>query len=160
MRQRITPNVMKCQEPSNDAGYGPPTMPIPNDLPRDWPDRLRAGMAYADMTFEQLEAALNLPGAKRSALRNWANGRNAPQEIARRELMRRLAAATRLPEAFFWGRPAAAAEMPPEADRQVSALLDELRLIRAETAARDAEVLKRIEGLQRSIRELQRPPQQ
>lgn len=115
--------------------------------PKDFGARVRAARGYMNVSQEGLAAALNTAGASESTIKGWESGGKLPSPLVMQSLAPRLAEASGLPEAFFWGD-----RDEPELEDRLSQLDEQLRLLRAETAARDAEVLKRIAEL--------RPPSQ
>lgn len=120
--------------------------------PNDFGARLRAARAYMDVSQGGLAAALNKAGASESTIKNWESGGKHPSPLVMWSLAPLLAKVSGLPEEFFWGE-----QEPTPLEDRFNQLDEQLRLLRAETAVRDAEVLKRIAELQPPSRASQSP---
>lgn len=116
-----------------------PDVPItePPSLPPDFGARIRAGAAYVNLGLKKFAARLDVPGASYSTLRAYVEQEERPPPLARAALVRRLSEATGLSEAFFLGT-------EPNGDR-LSELLEEMKAMRTETAARDAAMRQLLE---------------
>lgn len=118
-----------------------PQTPDNLQLPPDFGARVRAARRYVKLSQQNLADAL---GMGLTYVKNVENSKGL-KDIEKRGLLERLVELTGMPEPFF------TADERPLLQR-VSELEEEVRLLRAETAARDAEVLRRISAL--------RPPNQ
>jgi hypothetical protein len=118
------------------------------ELPPDFAARLRAAVGYSGAAGRrEFAERLNYKGLSEQNLDNFAQGKLPPKRSAE-AYIRRIAEVSGLPEAFFWG----------EAFPASTPLEDQILKLRAELAARDAEVKKRIAGIERSIQGLTRRP--
>jgi transcriptional regulator with XRE-family HTH domain len=80
-------------------------------------------------------------------------------DIAIRGLIERMVELTGFPESFFLASDRPAIERIRDVEAQLSQLDEQVRLMRVETAARDAEVLQRLsEALPTTPRSQRRPP--
>ncbi len=110
-------------------------------LPADFGARLRAARAYVDKTRDEFAALLDVPGTSPGNLKAYEGGERTPPALAAPALVTRLAEVTGLPEAFFWGDGIASSGGALE--KRLSEMEQQLRLLRAELAAQDAEALGR-----------------
>jgi transcriptional regulator with XRE-family HTH domain len=121
----------------------------------DYAARVRAARAYADLTQQELADALgvNVQTIKRRELAPRHELAQPPKKGERRAIAGICGVPVEFMEAGFGG------ESRSELNELVAGLDEQLRLLRGETAARDAEVLKRLdEGLPPN--RATQPPQQ
>lgn len=123
--------------------------------PKDFGARLRAARGYMDVSQAGLAAALDTAGASESTIKGWESGSKQPNPLVMRSLAPMLAEASALPESFFWGEQ----DRPLDLEAQIIQLDEQVRQLRVETAARDAEVLRLLEVGSPPSQQSQRPPQ-
>lgn len=109
-------------------------------LPPDFGERVRAARRYLNLSQADFAERLRMGT---TYVKNVEKNKGL-KDLEKRGLLDRLVELTNLPESFFTG------DERPLLER-VSELESQVQLLRAETAARDAEVLKQIAALRLPI---------
>lgn len=114
-----------------------------SDLPPDFGRRVRAAMAYSLAgSVEDFGRQIDRDGMKPATIRTWIEKGRRPDRLKQNAVVERLAEVSGLPPSFFWGR----YEAPP-LEKRLSAIEEQIRLMRGETLTRAAEVLRRIDDI-------------
>lgn len=123
------------------------------DLPDDFGLRVRAARGYM-RGISQANFGLAL-GMGRSYIKELEKGGKDLKDVHARGLVAKMAEISGLPESFFLGQDA---REPTPVEAHLSEIEDQIRQLSAQTVARVAEVLRRIDDIDRPRGQSQDPP--